>query len=139
MRPTLTPMQTMMLVRLHLSAGPIPDDEWTTDEWPEVRRLREAGLAEHHHGFASTAPDGAAIAQRAIDALAAWDAVHKHLLQVYPRPHGCTILPTGNPVPAPDWMVYTHAVPTKGAIGNHTDPMRAVLIAKATLEGDGND
>ncbi len=137
MRPTLTPMQTMMLVRLHLSAGPIPDDEWTTDEWPEVRRLREAGLAEHHHGFASTAPDGAAIAQRAIDALAAWDAVHKHLLQVYPRPHGCTILPTGDPVPAgPDWLVWSHASARHDAIGKHADPMQAVLMAAAVLKGE---
>lgn len=137
--PTLTPLQTTMLVRLHIAAGPVPDDEWTSDEWRELRDLSDARLIEHHYGIATITPKGAAVAQRAIDALAAWDAVHKHLLQVYPRPHGCTILPTGNPVPAPDWMVYTHAAPTKGAIGNHTDPMRAVLIAKATLEGYGND
>lgn len=104
--------------------------------------------AQSYHGktqelwwadLAATLREALADAQRSADAISAWEAVRTHLLQVYPRPHGCTILPTGNPVPAPDWMVYTHAAPTKGAIGNHTDPMRAVLIAKATLEGDGND
>lgn len=135
MPPTLTPLQTTMLVRLHIAAGPVPDDEWTSDEWRELRDLSDARLIEHHYGIATITPKGAAVAQRALDALAAWDAVGKHLLQVYPRPNGCTIMPTGEPRPAPDWLIYGRPSEQTGPVGGGQDPIAAVLQAAAVLEG----
>lgn len=139
MRPTMTHLQTMMLVRLHLASN-AHDEEllWTSDEWPELRRLREAGLIEQHHDTVSTTPEGAKVAQRALDAIAAWDAVRKHLLQVYPRPNGCTIMPTGETRPAPDWLIYGRPSEQTGPVGGGQDPIAAVLQAAAVLEG-GND